>query len=65
MTKTFLRIDAVKRVTGMATSSIYEEMAKGDFLGKSRSAQTALFGSRTKSSNGRRLALLSETTLQS
>lgn len=31
MTKTFLRIDAVKRVTGMATSSIYEEMAKGKF----------------------------------
>lgn len=37
MTKTFprignfLRIDAVKRVTAMATSSIYEEMGKGKF----------------------------------
>ena len=70
MTKTFprignfLRIDAVKRVTAMATSSIYEEMGKGKFP-KQIPPQTALPGSRTKSSNGRRLASLSGTILRS
>ena len=64
MTKTFLRLPEVERVTGLPVSSIYEEMGRNT-SNKSRSAQTALPGSRTKSSNGRRLASLSGTILRS